>query len=271
MRFNTVGVAAGLLALAAAAPLFAQQPPVPEVPELAPPPRPLTVLVAQQPEVTVTFVGEYGVSTVVGTVESAPSVNVRLTDSAGQARDVPFTQLYSFSTVRAPLEGLPAGSLTATLLSDPGILQRLSGAGYSGDAQSSNILRLNRLPEGNLVLSGQPYGRLTIPLGRVTDYGQLAISGLTGEMPAGNIRLELFPGNAMQVPLRSVEGMYRDLKNGTVVLDLSTGQPGVTQRLTGKLLELPQVTLRIGEAPDQRSVPLDRVVALQRPAVGRRL
>ncbi|HEU4754217.1 MAG TPA: hypothetical protein VFU47_13995 [Armatimonadota bacterium] len=279
MTFKHAGAFAATLILGgvALAPQVLAQEPQP-LPEIEPPPRPITVWVAERPTVTLTFQGESGISTLVGTLESAPQEKVRITDSNGLIREVPFTDISGFSLVRQPFEGLPAGTYTV------GLFSRLAsslltgtpntGADYSGlsDPQQENVLRANRLPAGDIVLSGQPYGRIAVPLSRVLDMTTTPITARLAELPAGTVRVEVLPGKTVDVPLRAVEGLYRDLQNGTVTLQLNSElAENVGQTISGKLLELPQVTLELGEAPNRQSVALSRVVALQRPSLTRRL
>ena len=232
---------------------------------LDPPPRPVTLLLTDRPLVSVQFRGDHGPVTVMGTLEEAPRTALRLTDQSGRTRDTSWSDLRELRTVRSAVEGLAEGSFSVRLASDPADGPNY-GSGTSGIGSLGNRLggwRVLRLPEGSLSLRGNPYGALTVPLARVTDFSVLPITGTIATMPAGQIRLEILEGKTVEVPLAQLQALSRDIPRGTAVAALADGQS-----FTGKLLELPRVSLVIEPTgtsiqTEPQTIPLERISQLQ--------
>jgi hypothetical protein len=237
-----------------------------KVDELAPPPIPVLLYLVDQPVVTVVFDGDYGPVRATGVLDAAPKDAFRLTDPSGRSREVTWKEVRELSLVRAASEGLPTGSFTVRLTSDPASTGRGStgGGGYLSPALSAPGLgqdgwRLLRLPEGEISIQGEGFGKLAVPADRVTQFVIEPIRGQVAQMPKGSIRLEVLKGREMSVPLQEVVSLRRDLAAGTVSVSLADGQ-----LFTGKLLELPKVSFAVQEAGRERPpIALDRVVQLE--------
>ncbi|MFN3650929.1 MAG: hypothetical protein ACK47B_15245 [Armatimonadota bacterium] len=261
-------MAAGLACAAGAA--QAQDPPANDIQDIlgAPLARPATIYLAERPQVSVEFAGDYGPVRVSGAIAGAPEQPLRLTDAEGRTRDATWSEIRSLSVVRFASAGLPVGSWQASLVSDPAAgSTTVSGTYASTSAADRGGWRLLELPEGALRLSGQPYGTLAIPLRRIANFEMVPIRSSIAEMPEGELRLEVVEGTTVGLPLRSVQVFQRDTRRGTVRVALEDGQA-----FTGKLVDLPNVVLNVGEGEAVQRIPLAQVAFLERvPPGGRRL
>lgn len=231
---------------------------------LEPPPRPVAILVTDRPLVTVDLQGDFGPVHATGVLESAPEA--RLDYGSGS---VAWSEVLALESVFQPVEGFPAGSYRLALVTDDTAPQQIQGSGSTGTlygpAVNSGTRRVLRLPEGNITLSGKPYGKLTFPASRILQFRQVPVRGDVNALPAGNVRLELFPGTVVTIPLDEVQLFRRDVATGTATVTLSD-----EQTFSGKLLELPKVNVTFtGENPPP-PIPLERVVVLDRRTVGGR-
>lgn len=226
--------------------------------------RPISVYLADRPTVTVDFGGDYGPVRLTGTLEKTPQGTLRLTDATGRTRLADWSEVRSLVEVRTATEGLPLGTYTVYLVSDA---TNPSGGvgptgGYAATALPSPVVtrggwRLSRLPEGELTVQAGNLGSVTLPVGRVTAFVQDPVRGSITKMPSGTVRVEVLAGKTLNVPLVDVEYLRRDLKAGTISLTLADGQT-----VTGKLLELPKVSLTF-ENMQPPAIPMERIVQLE--------
>jgi len=225
--------------------------------DLGPPARPVVILLADQPVVTVDLAGDYGPVRVTGTLEATPKSALDV-----GSREVAWSEIRSFARVTQPSEGFPAGSFRVALVTDDVPATQSGGTGYvTGllNTEAQGAWRALRLPEGSLTLRGKPYGTLNIPTSRINQMRLEPVRGDVQTMPPGNIRVELFPGNVVSVPLPDVQYLQRDLRKGTISVILADDQT-----FSGKLLELPKVSIQfVGEMP-VAPVPLERIVVFER-------
>lgn len=232
---------------------------------LLPPPRPVAIYLADTPVVTAVFNGEFGATRVTGTLESAPSEPLHLTDVTGHSRDVAWSDVRDLALVRSASEGLPLGSFTVNLLTDP--QTPATGPDYTGGYLSPALSspgvgqvgwRLLSLPEGQVTLRGQNYGQITIPVSSLVSLDQQPLRGSVVQLPAGMVRVEVLARKTVDIPLPDVVSLRRDLKAGTVSVTLADGQ-----LFTGKLIQLPDVNIPLEGGRDRRPVPLSRVLDLE--------
>lgn len=225
--------------------------------DLGPPARPVVILLADQPVVTVDLSGDYGPVRITGTLEATPKAAVDL-----GSREAGWSELRSLARVTQPSEGFPAGSFRIALVTDDVPASQTASSGYvTGllNTEAPGTWRTLRLPEGTVTLRGKPYGTLNIPTSRINQLRLEPVRGDVQALPAGNIRVELFPGNVVSVPLPEVQYLQRDVRRGTISVIL-----GDDQTFSGKLLELPKVSITfVGEMP-LAPVPLERVVVFER-------
>lgn len=230
--------------------------------DLGPPPRPVSVYLANRPTITVDFDGDFGPVRLTGRLDKAPQGTLRLTDATGRTRLADLSEVRSLTEVRTATEGLPLGTYTVFLVSDP----QGSGAGPSTAYTNTNLTspvvtrggwRLSRLPEGEMTIQAGTLGSVTLPAGRISAFVQDPVRGSILQMPGGTVRVEVLAGKTLNVPLADVELLRRDLKLGTISLTLADGQT-----VTGKLLELPKVNLAF-EANQPPAIPLDQIVQLE--------
>jgi YD repeat-containing protein len=248
--------AAGVAAAGLAAPLTARA-----QDDIGPLPRPVTVYTLGQPVVTVTFNGDFGLVRATGTLEEAPKDPVALTDAGGKKREVSWNELRLLSRVTRATEGIPPGSFTAELTSEasgstPGV-----GSGYVAGSTSpvaSVTWRTAALPQGQLTLRGDSFGRMAVPLDRLTSLTQEPVQGLVTQFPAGTVRLEVLNGTTISIPFQNARSFRRDVPQNIAVLTLDDGQI-----FSGKLVELPKVSLVLEPTKDLKPIPLDQVVNLE--------
>jgi hypothetical protein len=230
--------------------------------------QPIALYVADRPHVTVSLTGSTGPLRVTGVLEQTPGEPLRLTDSAGRPRDVRWSEIVNLTRTEYPQEGLPTGSFQVSLLSDMAMQGRYgdalgAGGGLAGSRTSYEGWRLLRLPEGSLTLKGEPYGTLTLPVARLTGLSMEPIRGNVTELPVGDIRVQVLDQTVVGIPTRSVSWFRRDLAAGTITVVLADQQV-----FTGKLVELPRVSVNVTVGDQKQSIPLERVVALQRTLPG---
>jgi len=223
----------------------------------------VAILVADRPNVTVDLTGDFGPVRVTGTLEAAPPE--RLDFGSGTAA---WNEVQSLATVQQPTEGYPAGSYRLALVTDDAaLLQTQSTGSVSGlfNTQATGSRRVLKLPEGSLTVSGKPYGKLTIPASRIVQFRQEPVRGDVKDLPAGNLRLELFPGAAVTIPLQQVQLLRRNVAAGTASVTLAD-----EQTFSGKLLELPKVSVTFTGEDAPAAIALERVVVLERRTGGGR-
>ncbi|MGV3723673.1 MAG: hypothetical protein ACO1SX_22475, partial [Actinomycetota bacterium] len=215
--------------------------------------------------VTVDLNGDHGPVRVTGTLEATPGG--RLDFGSGTAG---WNEVQALLSVFQPAEGFPAGSYRLALVTDDAApLQTQSSGLVSGlySAQATGTRRVLRLPEGSITVSGEPYGKLTFPVTRIVQFQQEPIRGDVKALPAGNVKLELFPGATVTVPLSQVQLLRRNLQDNTAMVTLADDQS-----FSGKLLELPKVNVTFTGEQAPAPIPLARVVVLdRRTGGGRRL
>lgn len=240
---------------------------VPEA-DLGPIPRPISLFLLEQPTVTVTFQGDYGPVRVTGTLEQAPEEAVRVRSLQGVPREARWTEIRDLSIVQYPREGMPAGTYQVALVSDPVPLTQIAGATMVRDYVSqSGVWGSQRLPEGSLTLAGRPYGRMSVPLSRVTGFQMEPIRGTVTEFPRGELRMEVLTGSPITIPLQDVQSLQRDQSRGVATVTLADGQS-----YTGRVVELPNASIPVTVASgEQVSVPIQRVSYLERTPPGGRL
>jgi hypothetical protein len=263
MKDRTFAGALAVLALAGLAAAAHAQ-----VVDIGPLPQPATVLVRERPVVTVLLRGDHGEVRVTGAMEQAPEGTLRLTDASGRSREAVWTEIRSLGQVAYAAEGLPVGSYQAALVSDPAATgQGLGGAGYASRVLELGqpAWRMLRLPEGSMTLRGEPYGTFTFPLARLVAFQMEPVRGNVPDLPAGNVRIEVFEGQTVTVPLPEVRLLQRDVSRGTVAVTLRD-----EQTFTGRLVELPQVALAVETERGKIEIPLDQVVQFERVLPGGR-
>lgn len=236
--------------------------------DLGPIARPVTLFLLEQPTVTITFQGDYGRVRATGTLEQAPDEPLRVRSLQGVPREVRWTEVRDLAIVQFPREGMPAGTYQVALVSDPIPLTQVASTGATTDYSSqTGAWGSQRLPEGSLTLSGRPFGRMTIPLSRVTGFQMEPIRGTVEMFPQGEVRMEVLTGSPITVPLQDVQSLQRDQSRDSVTVTLADGQS-----YTGKLLQLPNVTIPVTTTSGEKvSVPLQRVSYLERTPPGGRL
>lgn len=232
-------------------------------------PRPITVYLADHSQVSVTFTGDYGPVRVTGSLDAAPKAGFKVTSLRGRSREVSWDEVRSLNVVQNVSEGFPSGSFGVNLITDSAPSTELPGTGYSARLSTTDqaTWRILGLPEGTLTVRGEPYGTLAVPISRITAFQMEPIRGSVTDLPKGTVRLEILAGTTVNLPLSDVQLMQRDIRGGTATITLADDQTFV-----GKLVELPKVTLKLGEDKSSVSVPLERVALLERlPPGGRRL
>jgi len=221
-------------------------------------PRPVSIYLSERPRVTLQLRGAHGPLRVTGILEEVPTVPLRLVDATGSVREAAWSELRSLSQQDFPAEGAPTGSYVAFLQSD---VSGPSGLGIQTERENrGHLLRLLRLPEGNLRLRGAPYGTLNVPLASVRSLTSEAVRGNVTRFPQGNVRLEVLEGATVSIPLESIQWMQRNPRTGTASITLFD-----QQQFTGRVVELPKVSFELGEAPQTQEIPLDRIAVLERP------
>lgn len=275
MKMRTVGVLGmvlaagfGLLGVRSAHAQAQAQPPVQGEEDLGPIPRPISLYLLDKPTVTVSFQGDYGPVRATGVLDKSPDDPVRIRNIQGLPREARWTEIRDFSVVQFPREGMPSGTFQVSLVSDPvSVTQASTGGGvrdYSGETGSWGAARL---PDGNLTLTGKPYGTLTIPLSRVSSFQMEPIRGTVAQFPTGEVKLEPLTGSQITVPLLDVQNLQRDQARDAVSVTLADGQS-----YTGKLVQLPNVSIAVTTSTGQMvNVPLSRVSYLERTPPGGRL
>lgn len=225
--------------------------------DLGPPARPVVILLANRPVVTVDLEGDYGPVRVTGTLEETPKTTLDL-----GTREVDWSEVRAISRVVQPSEGFPVGSYRVALVTDDAPATQSTGAGYvSGllSTEAQGTWRALRLPEGTLTLRGEPYGTLKVPTSRINQLRLEPVQGDVQTMPAGNIRVEIFPGNTISVPLTQVQYLQRNIRRGTISVILADDQT-----FSGKLVELPKVSIKFAGEMPIAPIPLERIVVLER-------
>jgi hypothetical protein len=201
-------------------------------------------------------------------IDNAPNDPLRIRNIQGLPREARWTEIRDLSVVQFPREGMPSGTFQVSLVSDPvSVTQNSAGSGvrdYGGETGSWGAARL---PDGNLTLTGKPYGTLTIPLSRVSSFQMEPIRGTVAQFPNGDVKLEPLTGSQITVPLQDVQTLQRDQTRDAVTVTLADGQS-----YTGKLVQLPSVSIAVTTPAGQMvSVPLSRVSYLERTPPGGRL
>lgn len=231
--------------------------------DLGPPPRPVSVYLANRPTITVDFGGDYGPVRLTGRLDRAPQGTLRLTDATGRTRLADWSEVRSLVEVRTATEGLPLGTFSVFLVSDGGgATAGVSATGGYTSALASPVItrggwRLSRLPEGELTVQAGALGSVNVPVSRISAFVQDPVRGSILKMPSGTVRVEVLAGRTLNVPLVDVELLRRDLKAGTISLTLADGQT-----VTGKLLEMPKVDLTF-EGNQPPAIPIEQIVQLE--------
>lgn len=253
-----------LAALAVVAGAAAQEMPEVREVELGRLPQRVSLYLAERAQVSVTFAGDFGPVRVTGVLEEAPREALRLEDPAGRAYEARWDELRLMANTEYPTEGFPAGSFQVALLSDPPATggsagYRVAGILASQPGTSQGRWRLLRAPEGTLRLAGRPYGTLNIPVARITALAAVPVVGDVAEIPPAPLRLEVLSGATVSIPFAEVQAFQRNLARGTAAVTLLD-----EQSFTGKLVEMPDVTLTVtaSPGPDSREAAPPRTVRL---------
>jgi hypothetical protein len=274
MKVRTVGMlglvlaaSLGLLGGQSARAQAQAQPPAQDE-DLGPIARPISLFLLDKPTVTVSFQGDYGPVRATGVMDKAPEEPLRVRSIQGLPREARWTEIRDLSVVQFPREGMPAGSFQVSLVSDPVSVTQVSTASGARDySTESGGWGAARLPDGNLTLTGKPYGTLTIPLSRISSFQMEPIRGTFLKFPSGDLKLEPLTGSPITVPLQDVQTLQRDQARDAVTVTLADGQS-----YTGKLVSLPEVSIVVTTPAGQMvSVPLSRVSYLERTPPGGRL
>src|SRR5436305_3542085 len=152
----------------------ATQPATPDV-ELAPPRPAISLLLINEPTVTVTYNGDFGPMKVTGALVEAPSQPLRVTAMGYGTRLINWNEIFNLSVVRVPTATLPVGSYTVTLSNEEGTLPRTTVVTTTYTTAPTVAMappvpsHAVELPRGDLVLEGEPYHALRISTDRVTD------------------------------------------------------------------------------------------------------
>lgn len=234
--------------------------------ELGPIPRPVSLFLLEKPTMTVSFVGSHGPVRVTGTLEGSPEEPLRVRSQQGIPREARWTEVRSLSIVEYPREGMPVGSYQASLVSDVGTSLISATTAVRDYTTQTGAWMAGRLPEGELTLSGRPYGSLSIPLTRVTAVQMEPIRGTVTTFPQGNLQLQVLDGKNVALPLQDVLVIQRDETRGTAVVTLADNQT-----FTGRLLDVPNVNIPITTPTGPVTIPLQRVAFLERTPPGGRL
>jgi hypothetical protein len=289
---------AALCVLGARQPARAQaQPPAPpagqpmsDLPEVRPA---ISLLLVDQPLVSVSYNGDYGPMRVTGTLVDAPRRLLRILDITGGVREIRWTDLFSLNVVRVPTADLPVGSFTLMLSSEEGALPRSTATvttNYTAGASVASVpptpAHLLELPRGELVLQGQPYGNLRIATERITDLHMEPVRGSLVSMPDVTISLEIrqagSSGNGngngrgknggegrgpsgepsepkvVEIPLQRVEVFRRDASRELLSVTLADGQI-----FTGRIVRLPSAAIQVEVDNQTRSYPLARIAQFE--------
>lgn len=234
--------------------------------------RRIRLLLDGEPAVTVESRGEFGPLRINGVLLKPPAGTVRLVDGRGTAREASWSEIMSANQATTTYEGLPAGSYQVFLVGKAHQTGRSGGySGRSGLDSGGGVSattpflgpvgwRLDAMPPGDFVVRANGVGEVTLPAARVTTFRQEMLSGDVTRLPEGKIRVELFAGKPVEVPLGEVQAFFRDRRIGTVQLTLQDGQV-----YSGRLASLPAVDLVIRHAGKEMRIPLARVVALELP------
>jgi hypothetical protein len=237
--------------------------------DLGPLPKPVTIYLLDRAAVTVTFDGDYGPVRVTGVLQDAPKDALHLTGAPGKTRDAAWSEIRSLTVATVPTVDTPAGTRQVSLLSDPTPASQTQPGSYAARVLNGGETgwRLAKLPEGSLTLRGEPYGTLAVPTARITSFQMEAIRGNITDVPAGTVRLEVMNGTSVSIPLESVQWLQRDVPNGTATVTLLDDQS-----FTGKLVEVPKVTLAVDTDKGKQNVAFDQVAQFERvPPGGRKL
>jgi hypothetical protein len=219
---------------------------------------------------------------VTGSLDEAPKEPLRLTDTAGRAREVSWDEIRTMTNTDYPTEGFPAGSFQVALITDAtsgttpgGIAYRpgiTTGSTTSVVGAAQGAWRMLKAPEGTLKLSGSPFGTLSVPTSRIAAFEVVPIIGDVAELPQATIKLEVLQGSTVSVPFSEVRLLQRNTVRGTARVTLMD-----EQTFTGKVVELPKVSLSItptdivdaeGKTPPARTISLEDVVQFERATGG---
>jgi hypothetical protein len=245
-------------------------------------PQRVSIFLTARALVSVTFTGDYGPVRVTGSLDEAPKEPLRLTDTAGRAREVSWDEIRTMTNTDYPTEGFPAGSFQVALITDAtsgttpgGIAYRpgiTTGSTTSVVGAAQGAWRMLKAPEGTLKLSGSPFGTLSVPTSRIAAFEVVPIIGDVAELPQATIKLEVLQGSTVSVPFSEVRLLQRNTVRGTARVTLMD-----EQTFTGKVVELPKVSLSItptdivdaeGKTPPARTISLEDVVQFERATGG---
>jgi hypothetical protein len=92
------------------------------------------------------------------------------------------------------------------------------------------------------------------------------LQGQIENLPPGQVRVALFGGSTVDLPLPRIQFLQRDLTAGSIRIVLDD-----EQTFAGKLVSLPDVGIPLGPDRDSPSVPLSRIAVMERTPPGGRL
>ncbi len=255
----------------------AQDPAQPPLPPLRPA---ISLLLVSEPIMTVNYTGDFGPMQVTGTLVQSPETPLRTIGPDGEPRDVRWTELSGVRLVRTPTAELPAGSFVLLLSGDPGALVRSSAVQPGGYAEATAaallspvLRRLPRLPGGELVLRGDPYETMRVPVERILNARQEPVRGSLDAPIAGELALEVGRVNGtgtkvVNIPMARVETLRRDVSRGLATVTL-----GDQQIFSGRVVSLPEVAIQVDvegaalalapQGTTKLSIPLSRVAQLE--------
>jgi hypothetical protein len=249
----------------------------PQLPDLDT--QPISILLIDRPTVTLQVAGDHGPLRLTGTLEQAPASLGRVVDATGESHAAVWSDISSFTRVLEPVEGLPAGSFSVGLISDAGRAFQIraggagggvgasggayGGGGLTGSGDSAQGWRLLRMPSGTVSLSGPPFVRIDVPLGKVAAYQRVPLVGEVTGLPRGVIEVEVLGGRTLSLPLENTVLFRRDLGRGMISVSQLDGQSFV-----GKLVRLPGVSIEVSNDAGKQTVALSRVLQMNRTPPG---
>jgi hypothetical protein len=268
--------------------------------ELAPPRPAISLLLINEPTLTISYNGDYGPMRVTGTLVEAPSQPLRVVFPGFGTRLVNWNELFSLNVVRVPTADLPIGSFTVMLSSEEGTLPKttITTAEYTAAPTTAFVPpapeHAVELPRGDLVLEGEPYHAMRISTDRITDIRMEPIRGSLVTMPDASVSMQVSRGPAdgggpgegkgeengnHERPRRDRREVAPGDETGGKVVDvpLRTLQNyrrdarrqllSVTrsdgQIFTGRVTQVPNVQLVIDVDGTQRSFPLTNIAQFE--------
>lgn len=219
-----------------------------------PPPRPVRVYLETSPTVLLLFDGDRGRTQLAGRLISPPDEPLILADRSGERMNVKWSEVAALERVLTASEAAPYGSYRVRLVRN----MQPEGNYEAGVGLPDQGRRLLQAPPGPLVLESDLFGKMTIPASRIRGLTRLPIGETVESLPDVAIKVELFPGQTISVPLDAVTYYRRDRRDDSVYILLRDQQV-----VTGRLLDLPQISIPLDSTRMPRSVDLRDVAVLE--------